>query len=417
MLLDGGFAALLLLITAVSAEKVPPPTNVTVRCQNLQITVHWEYSKQEPQTRFGVKILGTPEEGRKHENETTDHQYDLSNYIWESEKHYMGYNYVNVTAIQGGNQSVPVSSKSFTYKYEKTAHIKCELDFPPFNLTVKDSKATVRFENPLHYYKKLKRAIKQDAFQPPPVFRFQVSINGTDFNNGYCRIEDHICTQAFSSIEGVNCVKLRGQLFDGSGTGHVPFRETEQICASELSDKAELDVYVMTLFILLAIFVLISIVIISIICKEKACTINDSLPKPLEWPPESRPIGVSVASERDPSVVELIIHRPKRSPSLTSEEEIDLYGSLQDDNSAASDLQPLAGCLYMERGLSESSNEDLGAARLRSEGHRTDDDSLDDSVKTECVSLDSEEEERSPYDCPHTHMDMGDGDFVLGYNK
>lgn len=65
--------------------------------------------------------------------------------------------------------------------------------------------------------------------------------------------------------------------------------------------------------------------------------------------------------------------------------------------------------------LSESSSDELGAA-----GWIRDDDSADNSVKTECVSIDSEEEEeeeeRSPYDCPHTlQVDLGDGEMATGY--
>lgn len=37
---------------------VPPPTNVAVSCQNLKVTVSWEYSQQQPETSFRVHIKG-----------------------------------------------------------------------------------------------------------------------------------------------------------------------------------------------------------------------------------------------------------------------------------------------------------------------------------------------------------------------
>lgn len=87
-----------------------------------------------------------------------------------------------------------------------------------------------------------------------------------------------------------------------------------------------------------------------------------------------------------------VTDEPCKKPSVSSEEENNPYEDLQ-------------------RGL-------LEAAGWIPKGHRTDDDSADDSEKTECVSMDSKEgeEERSPYDRPHNlQIDMGDGDMATGY--
>lgn len=59
-------------------------------------------------------------------HETTDHQYDLSPFVWESEERYMDYYVVTVTAIQGGVLSEPVKSKSFTFNRLKPATMECE---------------------------------------------------------------------------------------------------------------------------------------------------------------------------------------------------------------------------------------------------------------------------------------------------
>lgn len=94
-----------------------------------------------------------------------------------------------------------------------------------------------------------------------------------------------------------------------------------------------------------------------------------------------------------------VTDEPCKKPSVSTEEENDPYEDLQ-------------------RGLLEGSNQELEAAGLMPKGHRTDDDSADDSERTECVFMDSEEgeEERSPYDCrQNLQMDMGDGDMVTGY--
>ncbi len=75
---------------------------------------------------------------------------------------------------------------------------------------------------------------------------------------------------------------------------------------------------------------------------------------------------------------------PIKNPSVSSEED-----------------DPRDGCagLYVERGAAGFSS----------------DDSADDSEKTECESLHSNQVERGAYDCGHCPVDMGDGDMVMGY--
>ncbi|XP_028419374.1 interferon gamma receptor 1-like [Perca flavescens] len=110
--------------------EVPPPTNVKLSCLNLDVVVTWEYSEQGPQTRFLVHIEGS--EGEPYQNETTDHRYDLSDYIWASEERYMDNYCVTVTAVEGGNRSKPVSSETFSFNRLKMVKIECELDFLPW---------------------------------------------------------------------------------------------------------------------------------------------------------------------------------------------------------------------------------------------------------------------------------------------
>lgn len=59
-------------------------------------------------------------------NETTDHQLDLSHFVWVSEERYMALHEVTVAAIQGGHQSEQIKSKTFAFNSLKTADIKCK---------------------------------------------------------------------------------------------------------------------------------------------------------------------------------------------------------------------------------------------------------------------------------------------------
>lgn len=103
---------------------------------------------------------------------------------------------------------------------------------------------------------------------------------------------------------------------------------------------------------------------------------------------------------------------------ITSE---DCYPKHQYVSSTDPDAIPSDRHVYTERGRQlKDSNEDVEAVGFICGGMGTDEDSAEDSLKTECVSVSSQDEEResvSPYDSPHfLVLDMGDGDMVTGYS-
>ncbi|XP_045903248.1 interferon gamma receptor 1 isoform X2 [Micropterus dolomieu] len=357
MLLDGAFTVLL-LISGASAVSVPPPTKVVVSCQNLKVTVSWEYSKPQPQTTFRVEVKGSTVNDE--EETTTDHQYDLSHFVWASDERYMGFNYVSVTAIQGGHRSVPVPSKTFSFSAHKTADIICKLNFPPVDLKVEDSGAKVMFRNPLHYYSELKQADNSASF------KFTVSPGG----EGECLRSQEICVREIEFPEGAEqCVNLTGSLIVDNQL--VSFSETHNICRS-----IPPWVYVTVGIILLLVLVVVLTVVSIFICMTR--------------PPEDENS-----------------HLPKNLPNHGKP-----YYTVNPPH-----ISPVVVLTVNEPGTEEE------AEHLTSEGQKTnDDDSSDGSVKTECTSVDDEEEEKgeestSSYDRPQNlQVDMGDAEMVTGYS-
>ncbi|XP_040892991.1 interferon gamma receptor 1 [Toxotes jaculatrix] len=402
MPLYGAFTALLLLISAVSAVTVPSPTNVTVSCRNLKTTVSWEYGEQQPQTRFSVNITSS---AGQFIGETTEHQYDLSHFIWESEDHYTGYHSVTVTAIQGGKRSKPVQTQSLTFNEKTLAHIKCALDFPPVNLTVKDSLTTVSFYNPFHFYRELKQASTSST----DVFEFKVSSVDKQFD---CGLKDIICRCDISLPEGVEeCVKLRGQLSIGNRVNTVLVRETGPICPSESTEA-----HLITLTILLCALVLVITLVTLAICKVKAWYLKtpSETPKALVFDDVKTHLMCNPGSDKNDRIDIKIDSRRDRSSSVTSAEEDDCPTGNQDGSASSASL-----CLtgYMSGGLSEGSNGEMETVGLMCEGQGTDEDSANSSVDTECTSI-KEEEPGSVYDRPQfMHTDIGDGDIVDCYTK
>ncbi|XP_035516426.1 interferon gamma receptor 1 [Morone saxatilis] len=265
---DGAFAALLLLlVSGVSAVIVLPPTNVSVSCQNLRVTASWEYSEQQPKTVFSIDVSGSF--GK--EFNTTNHQYDLSDFIWESDDHYMGKYCVTVTAIQGGTRSQPVKSKVFAFNDLKTA-TKCELDFPPVALIKKDSGAMISFKNPFNFYRELKLAKKKDS----AFIYFTVVVPPDDEYDSKCYLDQEDCVFFLKGVE--KCVVLKGRLYESPAGGQVKFREKDHICMTEST-----DFHMVTLVILLSVVAVVLVVVMTIICKVKAWTMDKlpDLPKPL----------------------------------------------------------------------------------------------------------------------------------------
>ncbi|XP_061581248.1 interferon gamma receptor 1 [Cololabis saira] len=388
----------LFLISRVSSLIVPPPENVNVTCQNLNTTVSWNYSKDQPETTFRVNIIGR--DGNK-AIETENHQYDLSRFVWQSQENYLDLYYVKVIAIQGGNQSEAVSSKTFSFDDLKTVDIKCVLDFPNIEVTSDETQTSVEFQNPLHFYQQLKQAVKTDT----RTFKFKVSPVGSagDFD-GECNERQSFCKRDVQFSKGVEqCVRLTGSLYHSSRFP-IKFNETKKICATP-SD----EILYWTAVILGSIFAVIILIVVIAICKVKAWTMQKA----------KQPVCLTDFNEQN-KICKSVSKEKINALNYTSHESLsDLPNTqLPEDTasgSGSSDTEReelLDGCNRRRKEMAESLT--CGACG-------TDDDDAEGSQKTECISVESEDGDEivaSPYDFGHNEtIDMGDGDMVTGYHS
>ncbi|CAM9147855.1 unnamed protein product [Lampetra planeri] len=113
--------------------------------------------------------------------ETTEQEFDLSPFVWTSLESLLGFHFVSVAAMGGGRPSEN-TTRTFTFNKYKGANVVCtseagatfstssgrfsvsfpagSLDFPPVDVDVEGSRATVTFPNPLHYYEPLKKVTR-----------------------------------------------------------------------------------------------------------------------------------------------------------------------------------------------------------------------------------------------------------------
>ncbi|KAM3623728.1 uncharacterized protein V6R79_014988 [Siganus canaliculatus] len=394
--MDGVFLGLVLLISGAAAVTVPPPTNVSVSCHNLKVTVDWTYSREEPETSFRINVTNeTGHETKMTPYETKDHQYDLSHYIWESEDHYMDNFFVTVKAVRGGNHSVPVQSEMFSFNSLKTTKIKCELEFPPPRLLKEESRIMLSFRNPLHYYKKLKEAKKAEGAHIKYSFTL-AGAEATEDRDFVCGEEDEDCRRDVSSdSQEEKCVTLKGKLYSDRDLRYVTFKPTGRFCFTPPDYTLTI-----TLAVLLSIVAFIIAVLAILVWKVKAWTMKTPTPNVLipEDPTEDSPLKrfhephllISPVLIPTDDKMEITVNTEEdgypEERSISTEE---LVG--HDDNNEG---------YNMEGGLSECSSGGLDT-----------DDNSDDLMKTQSssISMDEEEmeEEINPYTFPKFPTDGG----------
>ncbi|MEQ2277879.1 hypothetical protein XENORESO_009079 [Xenotaenia resolanae] len=270
------------------------------------------------------------------------------------------------------------------------------LDFPPVAVLGTETGASVRFQNPLRFYNELKRTIKPDS-----VLEYTVSSAG-EFE-GSCYVTEDNCKLDVTFPDGVEeCVTLKGHLLvDSLGVNLITFKETEKFCSEKTG--AVVEGVIVLAVTLGAIFVVILIVAVVVILKVNAWTMNTVTPPTylmnLEGADSQQRFCTISANPEKISPVS--IFKPYESTK-----------HLQTSNVGCDHHHPARGP-YQRRERLQWNPEAVG---FMSGANGTDEDSADDSVQTECVSISSTEEEISSYDSPHfVTMDMGAGEMVTGY--
>ncbi|KAL3066354.1 hypothetical protein OYC64_016334 [Pagothenia borchgrevinki] len=432
LLIGGAFTALLLLLSGLSAAFVPPPTNLTVSCTNLDVSLSWEFSEQQTGTEFKIDVKGSDNK-EIHTFWVKERHFDLSHFVWESEARFMAFLGVNVTAVQGGNRSKEAKT-SFTFNSLKEAHKKCQLVFPHVDLVETSLGHTLIFKNPLHYYEKLKQAtIGSNGAS----FKFESASSEKDNFDGKCDRPQENCKLVIVFAADVEkCVKLKGVLFGSNSIGQVVFRQTAKICA----EPEEKDLTV-ALVVLLFVLGIVIVVIIIIIITVKAWTTGssrttESSPTPLSLLPihrEGEDGLLLIEEDLTPMSVVTLSDQPVNTSSVGSEEEEEASTDSSRDSSgylSREGVQP-PDAAYSDGGILEenmkdddddlavSSKEEEEASRdssrdssrylsregvqpldaANSDGVLLEENISDDSAKTQ--TIESVELIRSHYDRPH----------------
>ncbi|KAJ0033651.1 hypothetical protein NQD34_000758 [Periophthalmus magnuspinnatus] len=250
--LRAALALLLGLHTALGLALVPAPEDVTVHCSDNRPRVSWNY-RSHTSANFTVQLVVN--EG-SFQSQTRHHEFDLSDFIWSNKMQMFDFMYVKITATQGPNRSEPTRSCSFSYNMFKTVDITCRLKFPPVNLTSDGSKATLTFDNPLHFYKELK------AIQPA-VFELDIIMKNST-QHRQCFFSEKHCIFSLDFPENSNsCVNLTGHV--RKGLEQIEVLHLEPVCPTTPPVDVVTE-WVVAILSLVIIFIVIVAVTMAI-CK------------------------------------------------------------------------------------------------------------------------------------------------------
>ncbi|XP_055014654.1 interferon gamma receptor 1-like isoform X2 [Boleophthalmus pectinirostris] len=251
--------ALLVGLGAPGHGLVPAPEKVMVQCSDHRPRVSWTHDPHDPHdphspTLFTVELRVN---GKSFVNQTHDHEFDLSDFVWSSEEQMFEYMFVQITATRGPNQSAKSRPISFSYKLHKVVDVKCHLTFPPVSLVSDGVGATLTVENPLHFYKELK------LIQRSAEFELSISIKNRDEVRDKCEEKD--CKHYLDFPDDWDsCVNLTGLIIKGNEK--IEVRHTGPVCATAPSAAALWLVAVLSVVVLVVVIVSLA----TAICKVKA---------------------------------------------------------------------------------------------------------------------------------------------------
>lgn len=203
-----------LLWIHVLGVSVLPPSNVTLRCHNMQNTLSWGYDESEHGLRFKVFIGSQAREPRDVWVDAPNMSIDLSEYSDPDND-----NVVMVYAVKGGVESAPEPEDGIVYSYfqDSPASLKCTLDLPLVNLTtLEENHLHFSFTHPGVLYPTSQRPRKKkshDSQDSLPVFDYHIDVLNQSQSHKYsCRKKECQGKLHVHGSEKSYCLNISGEM-------------------------------------------------------------------------------------------------------------------------------------------------------------------------------------------------------------
>uniref|UniRef100_A0AAV2JJM9 Ionotropic glutamate receptor C-terminal domain-containing protein n=1 Tax=Knipowitschia caucasica TaxID=637954 RepID=A0AAV2JJM9_KNICA len=240
---------------------VPPPTNVTLLCHNMQNTLLWSYEQLVPGLRFNVKVSSTIKPPVSLWVNSPATSIDLSEFS-DPENEYM----VQISAVMDSEKSEPVPKEAIEYSYFKDSivPVTCSVDLPLVNLTSEDKLLLFSFTHPGLLYRtshnnSKKRSLESSAALPEFVYHIDI-VNQPETHKYHCT--ESVCQGKLPvhDSEKNYCLNISGEM------KKMSVQATQQYCLKPLT-TAGINVLA---FILPVVLVLVVVVIVGSMVKLDA---------------------------------------------------------------------------------------------------------------------------------------------------
>ncbi|XP_066552640.1 growth/differentiation factor 10b [Amia ocellicauda] len=264
-------------VSTLDSPGLPPPTNVSVSCHNLETVLHWDYSPATPDPVFTVELLRYNEGDWKPVsgcNRISKWQCNVSSYITEVENTYS----LRVKAAEGSAESkFEMIPEFFTYSIRYEGKL-CTWDFPAVNVTAHGKDIHLQFPHPREIYKGRNLTLKKYKGLEYKVQYWNESHHKMGFECAFDKAHP-ICERKFSVSEerDRHCFSLSGTM-----GYNIVLDETQAICVDGKPKKPVLDATKITIIVVsLTAAVLIFLFVTGWIIFRRLTMQPTSVPKSL----------------------------------------------------------------------------------------------------------------------------------------
>ncbi|KAJ8372546.1 hypothetical protein AAFF_G00281510 [Aldrovandia affinis] len=256
-------------------KQVPRPDNVTVSCHNFQTVVYWNYSKPSLNTRFKVDVKSYGSGFLPDHNclNTMNHHCNLSSLVLRDiEESYS----LNVSAVEGSNESEIAKSREFTYNKYRDEQILCLLDFPSVNLTVSHSVLKLQFLHPFYHYR-ITALLPRGNKRAYKDFYYQVVTGKEGGSHDFiCKATKEPCEQSILMPEEdtTHCLRLEGVM------NNLKVIAAERICAKPQKIHEKMNVVYIVLCAVVPFAIIVVVAVFGVLVfKKQTNQDKSSLPK------------------------------------------------------------------------------------------------------------------------------------------
>uniref|UniRef100_A0A8C6UX59 Fibronectin type-III domain-containing protein n=1 Tax=Neogobius melanostomus TaxID=47308 RepID=A0A8C6UX59_9GOBI len=204
------YCSSVLLWIHVAGAIVPPPTNVTLLCHNMQNILSWGYGQSEDGLRLKVYVRSLSRSPEPFLVNSPTMSFNLSQFS-DPDEDYM----VQVSAVKGNEESQSIPEDGIVYSYFKhsSAPKICSLDLPSVDVTTfEENHLQFSFTHPGVIYPTSRKKKGPESQDSLPVFDYHVDVLNQESHPYSCSEEKCEDKLHVHGTEKSYCLNISGEM-------------------------------------------------------------------------------------------------------------------------------------------------------------------------------------------------------------